>query len=85
MPTSTSIGMLRRAMPTKVQENRVREHARRWNLRLVRTREQYGPIARSYGLVNNATNAWAFAGELGYGKSLDEVEAYLLGDQVVNR
>jgi hypothetical protein len=66
----------------KVVENRLREKARRWNLRLVRTRKRDSPISGSYGLVDDVTEEWAFAGELGFGKSLQEVEGYL--HQVAN-
>lgn len=61
----------------KVVENRVRDHAKRWHLELRRTREQYGPIARSYGLWDADGEDWACAGPLGYGKTLEEIESYL--------
>jgi hypothetical protein len=71
----------------KVRENRIRAKAERYGLRLTRSRQRDGPLVGTYGLVNDATENWAFAGDhpLGYGKSLDEVEAFLLAEPTARK
>lgn len=69
----------------KVRENRIRAKAERYGLRLTRSRQRDGVLVGTYGLVNEVTQEWALAGPLGYGKSLDEVEAFLQTNGVVSR
>jgi hypothetical protein len=61
----------------KVHENRVRGQAERWGLRLIRTRQRDGVLVGTYGLYDDLADDWALSGPLGYGKSLEECEAYL--------
>lgn len=60
-----------------MRENRVREKAARWGLRLTRSRQRDGLLAGTYGLWDDAANKWTFAGADGWGRSLDEIEAFL--------
>jgi len=62
----------------KMVENRVRAKAERYGLWLTRSRKRDSPIRGTYGLVSDGvTEEWAFAGPLGWGKTLEECEEYL--------
>jgi hypothetical protein len=69
-------------MPTKrvaekMHENRVRARAARYGLRLSRSRQRDGSVARSYGIWDDRAQAWVLAGPGGWGWSLAACEAYL--------
>jgi len=76
MPTRT-VTSSRSASSEKVHENRIRWRAKRWGWWLTKTRERYGPLARTWGLWDDAEQRWVFAGPDGFGKSLEECEAFL--------
>jgi hypothetical protein len=62
----------------KVHENRIRWLAKRWGWWLTKTRERYGPLAGTWGIWNDAEKRWVFAGPDGFGKTLEECEAFLV-------
>jgi hypothetical protein len=68
----------------KAHENRVRLHAQRWGWWLTKTRERYGPLAATWGIWDDAAKRWVFAGPDGFGKSLEECEAFLEAAQAAN-
>jgi hypothetical protein len=65
------------ALALKVRENRLRRAAKRQDLELVKApqRDPRGTLHGTYGLIDE--RGWAFAAPTGYGKTLDEVEAFL--------